>query len=80
MTLPHEEAYSIARTRQFLLDLLNPKATPRVPRAIRQRARILVKHFPVLPTVDQAERMMRDWSGNDTMLRWVEEHTRSPNG
>lgn len=58
MTLPHEEAYAIARTRQFLLDLLNPKATPRVPRAVRKRAHVLSKHYPVLPTVEQAERMM----------------------
>ena len=58
MTLPHEEAYAIARTRQFLLDLLNPKATPRVPKAVRKRAHVLVKHFPMLPTVAQAERMM----------------------
>ena len=58
MTLPHEEAYAIARTRQFLLDLLNPKATPRVPREIRRRAYVLSKHYPVLPTVEQAQRMM----------------------
>lgn len=58
MTLPHEEAYAIARTRQFLLDLLNPKATPRVPREIRRRAHVLSKHYPVLPTVEQAQRMM----------------------
>lgn len=58
MTLPHEEAYAIARTRQFLLDLLNPKATPRVPRSVRKRAYVLSKHYPVLPTVEQAQRMM----------------------
>jgi hypothetical protein len=57
VTLPHEEAYAIARTRQFLLDLLNPKATPRVPRAVRKRAYILSKHYPVLPTAEQAQRM-----------------------
>ena len=58
MTLPHEEAYAIARTRQFLLDLLNPKATPRVPKAVRRRAHVLSKHYPLLPTVEQAQRMM----------------------
>lgn len=57
MTLPHEEAYAIARTRQFLLDLLNPKATPRVPKAVRKRAHTLSKHYPFLPTVQQAQRM-----------------------
>ena len=58
MTLPHEEAYAIARTRQFLLDLLDPKATPKVPRAVRKRAHTLSKHYPLLPTVEQAQRMM----------------------
>lgn len=58
MTLPHEEAYAIARTRQFLFDLLDPKATPRVPRAVRKRAHTLSKHYPLLPTVQQAQQMM----------------------
>ena len=57
MTLPHEEAYAIARTRQFLFDLLDPKATPRVPKAVRKRAHTLSKHYPLLPTVEQAQRM-----------------------
>lgn len=64
MTLPHEEAYAIARTRQFLLELLDTKATPRVPREIRRRAYVLSKHFPVLPSLEQAERMMADWAGS----------------
>jgi hypothetical protein len=58
MTLPHKEAYAIARTRQFLFDLLDPKATPRVPKAVRKRAHTLSKHYPLLPTVQQAQRMM----------------------
>lgn len=46
MTMPHERFAAVNRTREFLLDLMNPKATPRVPRAIRLRARALIKHYP----------------------------------
>jgi hypothetical protein len=61
MTLPHEEALAIARVRRFLFDLLDPKATPRVPREVRRRAHRLAKHYPLLPTVEQAEEMARRW-------------------
>jgi len=46
MTLPYERKGSINRTRQFLIDLCNPKETPRVPKDIRDRARGLLKHYP----------------------------------
>ena len=63
MTLPEEEARAIAATRTFLYDLLDPKQTPRVPRAIRQRARRVLKHYPLLPPdpdyVPWAERITR---------------------
>jgi hypothetical protein len=61
MTLPHEEALAIARVRRFLYDLLDPKATPRVPREVRRRAHRLAKHYPLLPTVEQAEELARRW-------------------
>lgn len=46
MSLPSEEAAAIESVRRFLFDLLNPKATPRVPKAVRDRARRVVKHYP----------------------------------
>ena len=46
MTLPQEEVNSLNATRAFMYDLLNPVATPRVPREVRERARRVVKHFP----------------------------------
>ena len=49
MTLPEEEARAIAATRTFLYALLDPRQTPRVPREIRQRARRVLKHYPLLP-------------------------------
>jgi hypothetical protein len=63
VTLPEEEARAIAETRTFLYDLLDPKQTPRVPKAIRQRARRVLKHYPLMPPdeayVPWAERITR---------------------
>ena len=46
MTLPYERYNSIKWTEQFLLELCDPKKTPRVPRAVRQRAYSLLRHYP----------------------------------
>ena len=47
MSTTEEEARSIEAVRRFCYDLLDPKATPRVPRAVRVRARAECKHLPV---------------------------------
>lgn len=63
MTLPEEEARAIAMTRTFLYALLDPKQTPRVPREVRQKARRVLKHYPLMPSdeayVPWAERITR---------------------
>lgn len=46
MSLPDEKIRAMQSTRRFLYDLLNPQATPRVPKAVRDRARRVVKHYP----------------------------------
>ena len=46
MTLPDEEMRSIVYAGKFLTDLLYPKRTPKVPRAIRERAVRVLQHFP----------------------------------
>lgn len=46
MTLPIERTYAVRNTEQFLLDLCNPKKTPRVPAGIREQARRLLRHYP----------------------------------
>lgn len=46
MTLPNERTNAILNTRRFLLSLLDPKKTPRVPKAIRREACQLLKHYP----------------------------------
>ena len=46
MTMPDERFRATSRTREFLLDLCTPSATPKVSKVIRDRARSLLKHFP----------------------------------
>lgn len=46
MTLPFERIESLNMTKRFLRKLLNPKATPRVPKKIRMEAYFCLKHFP----------------------------------
>jgi hypothetical protein len=57
MTLPDERYAAIHNTERFLMNLCNPRLTPRVPRAVRQRAQTLLKHYPSVFELDQlAER------------------------
>lgn len=46
MTMPEEAVRAVVQTRSFLMALLDPSKTPRVPRDIRLQAHRLVKHYP----------------------------------
>jgi len=46
MTTPNERFSAVNRTRQFLVDLMDPKKTPRVPRNVREHAYRCLKHYP----------------------------------
>jgi hypothetical protein len=46
MTLPDERTRAIVKARNFLYDLIDPKKTPRIPKAVRERARRILKHYP----------------------------------
>jgi hypothetical protein len=46
MTLPDERTRAIVNARNFLYDLIDPKKTPRIPKAVRERARRILKHYP----------------------------------
>lgn len=46
MTLPDERVRAIENTREFLRSLLDPKKTPKIPRAIRRQAYWCLRHFP----------------------------------
>jgi len=55
MTLPVERTNAVLRTERFLIDLLDPKKTPRVPRAVRQEAGRLLKHYPSQYDMEEME-------------------------
>ena len=46
MTLPYEQYHAMVNTRAFLVSMLNPKETPKIPKAIRELARHHLKHYP----------------------------------
>jgi len=46
MTLPDERYRAIMYAKSLCEDLLDSRKTPRVPRAIRERARGVLRHFP----------------------------------
>lgn len=46
MTTPYERTRAILQTKEFLQDLLSPRACPRVPHAVREEARRLLRHYP----------------------------------
>lgn len=46
MTLPYEEVSALKSAREFLVSLLDPRATPKVPFVIRSRARQVLRHYP----------------------------------
>lgn len=46
MTIPVERTRAVLCTKDFLFALLNPKATPRVPREVRRQASRCLRHYP----------------------------------
>lgn len=63
MTIPFERTRALIETRLFLQELTDPKVTPRVPRAIRGKAKLLLKHFPTYADVEQAHKALPDTYG-----------------
>jgi len=63
MTLPDERYRAVEYAREFLQDLLDPKKTPKVPRAIRQRAGRCLRHYPWTSNMEKtAEKLPEIWS------------------
>jgi hypothetical protein len=52
MTIPVERTNAVVNTEQFLLELIDPKKTPRVPRYIRDQAHHLLRHYPTKHDMD----------------------------
>ena len=48
MTTPDERQRAMVEVGKFLFRLIDSKATPRVPMAVRREAHQLAKHYPIL--------------------------------
>ena len=46
MTLPDERYRAVTQTRDFLMNLLDSKKYPRVPKLVRQHANWCLRHYP----------------------------------
>jgi len=65
MTLPIERKNAVVNVERFLLDLCDPKITPRVPLSVRGRARSLLKHYPLKYDMDRAAEQAPDVFGDE---------------
>ena len=58
MTIPFERTRAILHTKELLERLMDPKASPRVPRWVRGHARALLKHYPSLSDIELAHKAL----------------------
>jgi hypothetical protein len=57
MTMPNEMFQAIRNARHFMLALMDPKQTPKIPKEIRKRARDRLKHFPSEYEINELEKL-----------------------
>lgn len=56
MTTRRERTRAVLNTERFLIDLCDPKKYPRVPKAVREQAEQLLRHYPrKFDMIDPAE-------------------------
>jgi len=53
MTLPHERFRAVMEVERFLMALVDPSVTPRVPSTVRRRAALLLRHYPTLFDIER---------------------------
>ena len=54
MTLPDERYRAVQQAERLLRELCDPRMTPRIPSAIRDRARGCLRHYPSQWDMDRA--------------------------
>ena len=64
MTLPMERKHAVKNVERFLLDLSNPRITKRIPKEIRDRARSLLRHYPMDYDMERAAELAPDVFGD----------------
>ena len=75
MTLPDERYRALLCGKQLLLDLLNPKVTPKVPKHIRQRALSVLRHYPSSYQFTKiVEKLPEDFAINSLFVRATNEN------
>lgn len=63
MTMPDERTRAVVQTAEFLRDLTMPSVTSGVPRAVREEARRLLRHYPGRGDMSLAHMAMPHWFG-----------------
>lgn len=58
MTVPYERTRALIETRELLKRLLVPGETPRVPRWLREAARVLLRHYPDYAAIEMAHKAL----------------------
>ena len=81
MTLPHERYRAMKCGYQFLLDLQDPKKTPKVPAYIRQRASSVLRHYPFEYHFDMiADALPNDFEKTDPYFPYFKKIQEANNG
>lgn len=60
MTLPDERYRAVIQTKNFLAELCNPEKTPRVPKAVREKARWCLRHYPSYWDLERVSKVAPD--------------------
>jgi hypothetical protein len=69
MNIPIAKSFAILNTREFLMDLLNPKKASRVPKWIRDEAYYCLKQFPSNADMDLARDLAPKVFGSNKEFR-----------
>jgi hypothetical protein len=76
MTLPHERTRALINAHEFLVRLISPynkNGIKRIPKAVRQEARWIVKHFPRPYELYEVAKCAPDVFDEQELLRYDEE-------
>ena len=75
MTMPDERYRALKQSKKLLEELCDPGKTPRVPSIIRDRARGILRHFPMDSDLDNlaehCPELLEKVSHNDKMKQIV---------
>jgi len=63
MTIPYERYTAIKNTERFLVELMDPKKTPKVPKYVRERAYRCLRHYPGEYYMEMAQQQAPDVFG-----------------